>query len=127
MSFDLYFWKYERAGRTDHVAVADALAAGEPVEGLASLDTGAMVETLAELLSDWERVEPSRWERRTKAGGYLSSEAYERHLILSMSFNVSRAVLLKISTPMRRFGAGLWNPQMNSRIAGYGEGQGADA
>ena len=122
MSFDLSFWRYEGATDRDHVAVAAGLMAGEDVPGVGEIDAPAMIERLGEVLKGWRR-DGTHFEAPTKAGGYLTCIPGPRILVLHMSHNVARAVMLKISTPMRRFGCGLWNPQTSQRIAGYEEGE----
>ncbi|MBJ3762108.1 hypothetical protein ILP92_05040 [Maribius pontilimi] len=118
MSFDIAFWRYSDTLEHDHAAVHSALANGNKLDGLAELDTNAMIETLAELLSAWERIDEQRWERPKQ---YLEAWAYPQYLSINMSFGAARPVLLKITTPMRRFGCGLWNPQTNQRLPGYEE------
>lgn len=116
MSFDIAFWRYSDTLEHDHAAVHAALVNGSKVDGLTELDTHAMMRSLAELLSAWERIDEQRWERPKQ---YLVASPYPQHLSISMSFGAARPVLLKIATPMRRFGCGLWNPQTNKRLPGY--------
>lgn len=118
MSYDIAFWRYEDRLEHDHVAVHTALMNGSPIDGLAVLDTNAMIARLAELLSAWERIDERTWERPKM---YLQAWSSPHHLSINMSYDAARPVLLKISTPMRRFGCGLWNPQMNLRLPGYKE------
>ncbi|MFA8444049.1 hypothetical protein [Yoonia sp.] len=118
MSFDIAFWRYTNSLEHDHVAIYSAVSNGETVEGLSELDTNGMIDRLAELLSAWDRIEEGRWE---KPKMYLEASKSSHHLLINMSFRAARPVLLKITTPMRRFGCGLWNPQMNVRLPGYGE------
>ena len=118
MSFDIAFWRYNDTLKHDHAAVLASLDSGNKVEGLALLDTDAMLSRLAELLSAWERIDERTWE---KPGQLLQAGVSPQHLSINMSFGVARPVLLKITTPMRRFGCGLWNPQLNLRLAGYDE------
>ena len=88
------------------------------MEGLAELDTDAMISRLAEKLSGWTRTDEDRWE---KPNMYLQTATSSHHISMSMSFGAARPILLTITTPMRRFGCGLWNAQMGLRLAGYGE------
>ena len=118
MSFDVAFWRYSETLDHDHAAVQAMLASGSKVDGLALLDTDAMIARLAELLSAWERIDERTWE---KPKHYLQVWTSSQHLSIYMSFGAARPVLLKITTPMRRFGCGLWNPQLNRRLPGYNE------
>ena len=47
MSFDVAFWCYIEALDHDHSAVLASLESGSKVEGLALLDTGAMVSGIS--------------------------------------------------------------------------------
>jgi hypothetical protein len=118
MSYDVAFWRYSETLEHDHAAVQALLASGSKVDALAVLDTDAMIACLAELLSTWERIDERTWEKPKQ---YLQVWTSSQHLSINMSFAAARPVLLKITTPMRRFGCGLWNPQMNQRLPGYGE------
>ncbi len=118
MSFDVAFWRYSETLEHDHSAVLASLESGSKVEGLALLDTEAMITRLAELLSAWERIDERTWEKPKQ---YLQAWTSPQHLSINMSFGAARPVLLKITTPMRRFGCGLWNPQLNRRLPGYDE------
>ena len=118
MSYDIAFWRYVESLDHDHHAVYSALVTGKPVQGLAELDTDAMISRLAEKLSGWTRTDESTWE---KPKMYLQTSTSSRHLSINMSFGAARPILLRITTPMRRFGCGLWNAQMGLRLAGYGE------
>lgn len=118
MSFDIAFWRYTQTLEHDHSAVLASLVSGKKVEGLALLDTDAMITRLAELLSAWERIDERTWEKLKQ---YLQAQTSPQHLLINMSFGAARPVLLRITTPMRRFGCGLWNPQLNLRLAGYDE------
>jgi hypothetical protein len=118
MSYDVAFWRYEDSLDHDHVAVHAALQNGSEVDGLAVLDIDAVVACLAELLSAWDRIEERTWE---KPKSYLQIWTSPQHLSINMSYSAARPVLLKIATPMRRFGCGLWNPQLNLRLPGYDE------
>ncbi len=124
MSYDVAFWRYEASIDRDHVAVNEALGNRQRVAGLAELDTDAMIACLAELLADWERVSESTWEK--PARWHLQAWASPQHLTINMSYGAARPVLLKITTPLRRFGCGLWNPQLGRRLPGYGEGSAGD-
>jgi hypothetical protein len=123
MSFDVLFWRYEGALDRDHAAVASALVKGDAVDGVAELPADQMIVRLGEVLAGWTRVDPNTWE---KPKVYLQAWPSPRHLTLNMSYAAARPVLLKIATPMRRFGCGLWNPQLGRRLAGYGEGETGD-
>lgn len=118
MSYDIAFWRYSETLEHDHAAVQAMLASGSKVDGLAVLDTDAMIACLAELLSAWERIDGRTWEKPKQ---YLQTWTSSQHMSISMSFGAARPVLLRITTPMRRFGCGLWNPQTNQRLPGYNE------
>jgi hypothetical protein len=119
MSYDVTFWKYEGPPGRDHVAVNAMLSRGEAVDGLEDLPIDDMIACLDKLLAGWERVGNSTWEKPGK--WHLQTWTSRQHLTIHMSFGAARPVLLKIATPMRRFGCGLWNPQLGQRLAGYGE------
>ena len=118
MSYDVAFWRYSETLKHDHAAVQASLANESKVNGLAVLDTDAMIACLAELLSAWERIDERTWEKPQQ---YLQAWTSSQHLSINMSFGAARPVLLRITTPMRRFGCGLWNPQLNRRLPGYDE------
>lgn len=118
MSFDVAFWRYSETLAHDHAAVHALLVSGSKVDGLAALDSDAMIACLAELLSAWERIDEQTWEKPKQ---YLQAWPSSQHLSINMSFGAARPVLLRITTPMRRFGCGLWNPQISRRLPGYGE------
>jgi hypothetical protein len=118
MSYDVAFWRYSEKLEHDHAAVQALLASGSEVAGLSVLDIDAMIVGLAELMSSWERIDERTWENPKH---YLQVWTSSQHLSINMSFGAARPVLLKISTPMRRFGCGLWNPQLNRRLPGYNE------
>jgi hypothetical protein len=118
MSFDVAFWRYTETLNHNHVEVLASLNSGTKLHGVAMLEADAMIARLAELLSAWERVEERIWE---KPNQYLQVHNSPQHLWINMSFSAARPVLLRISTPMRRFGCGLWNPQTNQRLPGYDE------
>lgn len=118
MSFDIAFWRYSETLEHDHAAVLASLDSGNRIEGVAMLEADAMIARLAELLSAWERIDERTWE---KPKHYLQARTSPQHLLINMSFGAARPVLLRITTPMRRFGCGLWNPQLNQRLAGYDE------
>ena len=118
MSFDVAFWRYSETLLHDHTAVQASLASGSKVDGLTVLDTDAMIACLAELLSKWERIDAQTWERPKQ---FLQAWTSPQHISINMSFGAARPVLLKITTPMRRFGCGLWNPQTIQRLPGYDE------
>lgn len=120
MSFDVAFWRYSETLDHDHVAVHAALAAGSRVDGLSEIDAEAMIECLAGHLSAWERVDEQTWERPKH---FLQVSSSSQHLSINMSFGAARPVLLKITTPLRRFHCGLWNPQTNQRLPGYDEAE----
>ena len=121
MSYDIAFWRYQDSLEHDHAAVHESLINGGRVEGVSVIDSDAMVERLAELLSGWERIGEHVWE---KPKSYLQVSTSPQHLFVNMSFGAARPVLHAITTPMRRFGCGLWNPQMNLRLPGYDEPDG---
>ncbi len=118
MSYDVAFWRYEDSLKHDHAAVYSLLINGGSVDGVSVLDVDSMIERLAELLSDWERINERTWE---KPKHYLQATTSSQHLAINMSHGSARPVLQKITTPMRRFACGLWNPQMNLRLPGYEE------
>ena len=118
MSFDIAFWRYTNSLEHDHPAVFASLLRGCTVDGVALLETDAMITRLAELLTAWDRVDERTWEKPNR---YIPAQTTPQHLSISMSFASARPVLLKITTPMRRFGCGLWNPQTNQRLSGYDE------
>ena len=118
MSYDVAFWRYEDSPEHDHSAVHASLTNGSTVDGLSVLDTDTMVARLAELLSGWERMDERTWEKPKQ---YLQAWTSPQHFAINMSYGSVRPVQLKITTPMRRFGCGLWNPQLNLRLPGYDE------
>ncbi|SFS11645.1 hypothetical protein [Yoonia litorea] len=116
MSFDIGFWRYHEGAEEDHVAVYAALLDGEDVAAVQQIDTAAMVATLGTVLKGWTREGEIYW---TSPQHRMSAQTGDKLLALSMNFGAARSVLLKVSTPMRRYGCGLWNPQMNAWLPGY--------
>jgi|GEM_PF-2442032 len=57
MSFDIAFWRYNDTLKHNHAAVLASLDSGSKVEGIALLDTDAMLARLAEFMSGWERID----------------------------------------------------------------------
>lgn len=115
MSVDLDFWKYREGQYLDNRRVYEtACCEGEPVEGLEDLPIEEILQKVADVFSDWTRLDPFNYEGKQGAFSVFTTPQAVRFDCCGMSEG-ERNALIDI---MLSFGCPLYDPQIGVRFDG---------
>ncbi len=68
--YELFFWKYQDGIYLNHHLVYEALVEQEIVEGLEEIPVQVILNRIASVFSNWEKVDENSWKNKSGKGAF---------------------------------------------------------
>lgn len=114
--YELLFWKYEEGIYHNHHEVYEALCEQQFVDGLETIPTAVILNRIAGLFSEWERVDESSWKNNKGPGAF--------HVITSLQsikidcYGTEGRTMDVLTNSLEEFQCPLYDPQVPVRYDG---------
>lgn len=68
--YELVFWNYKEGIYLNHHIVYEAISDGEIIDGLEELPVEVILNRIANVFSDWEKVDENSWKNPSGVGAF---------------------------------------------------------
>jgi hypothetical protein len=111
--YELLFWRYLEEVYLNHHEVYEALVEKEEVEGLEKLPVEVIMNRIASVFSDWEKVDDNSWQN-TKGKGAFQVISTPQSVKIDCYGTVGKT-MDKLVDLMEEFKCPLYDPQVPER------------
>lgn len=111
--YELLFWNYLEGVYLNHQEVYEAIDEQETIEGLEELPVAVIINRIASVFSNWERVDENSWKNKDGVGAFqvkTTSQTVEIDC-----YGTSGKTMDKLVDIMEEFKCPLYDPQIPAR------------
>lgn len=111
--YELLFWNYLEGVYLNHQEVYEAIDEQETIEGLEELPVAVIINRIASVFSNWERVDENSWKNKDGVGAFqvkTTSQTVEIDC-----YGTSGKTMDKLVDIMEEFKCSLYDPQIPAR------------
>ncbi len=111
--YELLFWNYLEGVYLNHQEVYEAIDEQETIEGLEELPVAVIINRIASVFSNWERVDENSWKNKDGIGAFqvkTTSQTVEIDC-----YGTSGKTMDKLVDIMEEFKCPLYDPQIPAR------------
>ena len=114
--YELLFWKYEEGIYHNHHEVYEALCDQQFVDGLETIPTAVIINRIAGLFSEWERVDENSWKNNKGPGAFHIKNTLQS--IKIDCYGTEGKTMDVLTNALEEFQCPLYDPQVPVRYDG---------